>query len=75
MSEDSRSPKSPPEGVVFATVIGRWDDERVLLQTAGGDSISVSVPEGVKAGVDVGQNVRVEFGPEGTVRDWQPIDG
>ena len=60
---------------IHATVIGRWEAERALLRTDRGAVFSVTVPEKMRCGLDVGVGVWVVLDVVGRLSRWFLDDG
>jgi ketosteroid isomerase-like protein len=67
---------SDDEGVreEAGAVIGRWADDRVLIQLTGGETIEAPVPEEIAERFDVGSPVLAYFDPEGRLLGWYLVD-
>ncbi len=53
-----------------ATVVARWDGDRVLLQTADGSSVTLDIDGEMEDRLDVGVELRIELAADGTVMSW-----
>jgi ketosteroid isomerase-like protein len=67
---------SDDEGVreEAGALIGRWAEDRVLIQLTGGETIEAPLPEDVAARFDVGSPVLAYFDPEGRLLGWYLVD-
>lgn len=55
-----------------ARVVARWSEERVLLETADGSSLSLDVE--AEPRIDVGAELWIARDPDGTVTSWSLAD-
>ena len=58
-----------PPGSTAASVIARWEDRRMLLRLADGSAVQAHVPAALQDALDVGDEVWVVLGGDGSVAD------